>query len=170
MQALKQQGITIGNGLKGALLAGLSDPVTIKNAGSAVEGAIGATQGTVPVGVPGRPGLATYAKGMQAAGLNPYGANPPLGYAGADTMIKGLKLAGRCPTRQSVISALHNAKSITGGGLIPEPINYNTALTPNGNPARCLWFITAKNGQMNPDAKATCGKILEVATGKVVVS
>lgn len=168
MQALKQQGLSIGSGLKGALLAGLSDPATIQRAGAAVDGAIGATQGTVPVGVAGRPGLRTYAKGMTAAGLNPYGANPPLGYAGADTIIKGLKAAGRCPTRAGYIAALKAAKSFDGAGLLPAPINYKAGLTPNGDPAACQWFITAKNGQMIPDAKATCGKIIEVSTGRVV--
>jgi len=168
MSALKQQGLSIGNGLKGALISGLTDPVTITKAGPAVEGAIGSPQGTVPVGVPNRPGLRTYTNGMKAAGLNPYGPNPPLGFASADTMIRGLKLAGKCPTRASVIDQLRAAKSITAGGLLPEPINYNPGLTPNGDPARCIWYITVKNGQMVPDAKATCGKILEVSTGKVV--
>lgn len=168
MQALKQQGLSVGSGLKGALLAGLSDPVTIQRAGASVDGALGATQGTVPVGVAGRPGLRTYAQGMTAAGLNPYGANPPLGYAGADTIIKGLKAAGKCPTRASYIAALKAAKSVDGAGLIPAPINYKAGLTPNGDPAQCQWFITAKDGKMVPDTKATCGKIIEVSTGKVV--
>lgn len=170
MQALKQQGLTIGNGIKAALVEGLSDPATIKAAGPSVEGAIGATQGTVPVGVPGRPGLRTYTNGMLSAGLNPYGANAPLGYAGADTYVKALRAAGPCPTRIGLEKALKAAKSFDGAGLLPAPINYKTGLTPNGDPALCDWFVTAKNGLMVPDAKATCGKVVDMTTGKVVLS
>ncbi|MFA7323479.1 MAG: ABC transporter substrate-binding protein [Candidatus Nanopelagicales bacterium] len=164
MNALKQQGVT----LKAPYMAGLSDPAVIAKAGTALDGVIGSTYGTVPGGVPGRPGVRTYINGMKAVGANPYGPSAPLGYVSADTFIKGLKLAGTCPTRAGLINALHNVKSIDGAGLLPEPINYRPGLTPNGNPPTCSWFIVAQGGQMIPDKKATCGQLMEVATGKIV--
>lgn len=164
MQALKQQGVT----LKAPLLPGLSDPDLIAKVGSALDGIIGSTYGTVPQGVPGRPGLRTFTNGMRAAGLNPNNPSAASAFVSADTFIAGMKLAGPCPTRQGFIDALHKAKSFSGAGLLPAPISYRPALTPNGNPARCTWFITVQNGKMVPDKAATCGDYMEVATGKIV--
>ena len=168
MTALKQQGIT----LKAPYMAGLSDPAVIKAAGSSLNGVIGATYGTTPatpVTMAARPGVRTYVKGMTAAGLNAYGASPPLGYVSADIFIKGLKLTGKCPTRQGLITAIRSAKSFDGGGMIPVPINYRpTALFPFGQPVPCSWFITAQDGQVIADKAPTCGQLMEVATGKIV--
>ncbi|MDO8731522.1 MAG: ABC transporter substrate-binding protein [Actinomycetota bacterium] len=164
LQAFKQQNVS----MKGVLVAGLSDPATVAKTPAALEGAIGSTFGTVAPGVPGRPGLRTYVNGMKAAGLNPYGSSTPNGFVSADTMIKGLKLAGRCPTRQGVIDQLRNQTNITGGGLLPIPISYKPGLTPDGDPAQCGWYMTAKGGQLIPDLKPTCGPLIDVATGKIV--
>jgi branched-chain amino acid transport system substrate-binding protein len=164
MQALKQQNVP----QKGVIIAGLSDPAVVAKAPAALEGAIGGTYGNVAIGVPGKPGLRTFTNGMKAAGLNPYAPGAPIGFIAADTFIKGLKLAGKCPTRQGFIDQLRNQTKITGAGLIPEPISYKPGLYPNGDPARCSWYMTVKNGQLVPDAKATCGKFIENATGKVV--
>lgn len=164
MQALKQQGISI----KAPLLPGLSDPDLIAKVGSALDGIIGSTYGTVPPGVPGRPGLRTFTNGMKAAGLNPNNPSAASAFVSADTFIAGMKLAGPCPTRQGFIDALHKAKSFSGAGLLPAPINYRPALTPNGNPAKCTWFVTVQNGKMIPDKAPTCGDYMEVSTGKIV--
>ena len=164
MQALKQQGISI----KAPFLPGLSDPDLIAKVGSALDGIIGSTYGTVPPGVPGRPGLRTFTNGMKAAGLNPNNPSSASAFVSADTFIAGMKLAGRCPTRQGFIDALHAAKSFSGAGLLPVPISYRPALTPNGNPAKCNWYVTVQNGKMVPDKEPTCGDFMEVATGKIV--
>jgi len=166
MSAFKQQGVS----MKAPYLAGLSDPVAIAATKGGLDGAIGATYGTVPAGVPGRPGARTYERGMLAAGFNPYGPNPPSAYVSADTMIKGLKLAGLCPTRDAVVNQLRKQTNITGAGLLPAPISYAPGLTPNGDPARCSWFITVQNGKMVPDKAPVCGEYVEVATGKIVKS
>jgi len=163
-QALKQQNVSI----KGLMIAGLTDPVFAQKNAASLEGAIGSTYGTVPIGVPGKPGLRTFTNGMKAAGLNPYSSAAPIGFVAADTMIKGLKLAGKCPTRQAVIDQLRNQSNITGAGLLPAPISYKPGLTPNGDPAACTWYVSVKAGVLSPDAKATCGKLIENATGKVV--
>jgi len=164
LSAFKQQGINP----KGVLVAGLSDPATVAKAPAALEGATGSTYGTVAPGVPGKPGLRTYVNGMKAAGFNPYGSSAPIGFVSADTFLKGLALAGKCPTRQGFIDQLRNQDKITGAGLLPIPISYKPGLTPDGDPASCSWYMTAKGGTLVPDLKPTCAPIIEVATGKVV--
>ncbi|MDP2013312.1 MAG: ABC transporter substrate-binding protein [Actinomycetota bacterium] len=162
--ALKQQGVP----MKAIMLAGFSDPRVIAQAPAALEGAIGTTFGTVPTSVPGRPGVRTFANGMRAAGLNPDSVSGPIGFVSADTFIKGLTLAGKCPTRAGFIDNLRKQTKITGAGLLPEPISYAPGVTPNGDPARCGWYLLVKDGKFVPDAKATCGKLVETATGRVV--
>jgi len=167
MQALKQQGVN----LKGVSIVGLSDPSVLKSSNGALEGALGTNYGTVPVGVNNR-AVKTFAAGMKAAGLNPYSSAAPQGYLGADLFIKGLKLAGKCPTRESFITNLRNLTSYDGAGLLPEKISFKgPGLMPNGNPATCTWYMIAKGTDLVPDAKPTCGgKIIDTSTGKVVFS
>ena len=111
----------------------------------------------------------TYAAGVKAAGLNPYISSGPLAYLGADLLIKGLKLAGKCPTRESFITNLRQLTKYDGGGLLPAPLSFAPGLMPNGDPALCTWYIIAKGTDLVPDAKSTCGQIIDVTTGKVVL-
>jgi len=165
MQALKQQGVN----LKGVSLVGLSDPSVLKSAGGALDGVLGTNYGTVPVGVNNR-AVKTYTAGMKAARLNPYAAAAPQGFLGADLLIKGLKVAGKCPTRASFINNLRNVTNYDGGGLVPEKVSFRPGLMPNGNPALCTWFMIAKGTDLVPDAKVTCGaKYYDTSTGKVVL-
>ena len=163
-QALKQQGVN----LKTMYVAGLSDPAVLKTSNGALDGALGVNYGTVPVGV-NVPAVKTFANGMKAAGLNPYSSAAPQGFLGADLFIKGLKVAGKCPTRQSFIDNLRNVTNYDGGGLVPEKISFKPGLMPNGNPPTCTWYMVAKGTDLVPDAKPTCGvKIIDTSTGKVV--
>jgi hypothetical protein len=41
------------------------------------------------------------------------------GYVAADEMIDGLRLAGACPTRQSLIDSLRKVTAFSADGLIP---------------------------------------------------
>ncbi|MDO8733195.1 MAG: ABC transporter substrate-binding protein [Actinomycetota bacterium] len=166
MQALKQQGVT----LKGVSLVGLSDPAVLKNTNGALDGVLGTNYGTVPVGVPNNPAVRTYANGMKAAGLNPYSSAAPQGFLGADLFITGLKLAGKCPTRESFITNLRNLTKYNGHGLLAETVSMKgPGLVANGNPALCTWYMIAKGTDLTPDSKATCGaKIIDTSTGKVV--
>ncbi|MDO9485328.1 MAG: ABC transporter substrate-binding protein, partial [Actinomycetota bacterium] len=167
MSALKQQGVT----LKGVSIVGLSDPAVLKTANGALEGALGTTYGSVPVGVNNR-AVKTYAAGMKAAGLNPYSSGAPMGFLGADLFIKGLKVAGKCPTRASFINGLRNVTNYDGGGLVPEKVSFKgPGLMPNGNPALCGWYLIAKGTDLIADPKPTCGaKYIDTSTGKVVLS
>ena len=167
MQAAKQQGVN----LKGVSIVGLSDPAVLKTSNGALEGALGTNYGTVPVGVNNR-AVKTFASGMRAAGLNPYSSAAPQGFLGADLLIKGLKIAGQCPTRESFISNLRNLTSYDGGGLLPEKISFKgPGLVPNGNPPTCTWYMIVKGTDLVPDAKPTCGgRIIDTNTGQVVYS
>jgi len=167
MQALKQQGVT----LKGVSMVGLSDPAVLKTSGGALEGVLGTNYGTVPVGV-NVPAVKTFANGMRAAGLNPYISAAPQGYLGADLLIKGLKVAGQCPTRESFITNLRNVTNYDGKGLLAEKISFKgPGLVPNGNPPSCTWYMIVKGTELVPDAKPTCCvKILDTNTGQVVYS
>ncbi|MEI7453206.1 MAG: ABC transporter substrate-binding protein [Actinomycetes bacterium] len=165
-QALAQQGIT----LKALNMPGLSDPALVTKAGPGVNGVISSTYGSIPPGVTGRPGFRTYNNAMLAAGFNPYGANPPMSYISADTMIKSIKAAGVCPTRTGIVNAAHKVKSFDGAGVLPKPVNYiPSTLGPNGTPGNCSWFVTIVNQKIVPDKEPTCGDLVEVATGKVVL-
>ncbi len=166
-QALKQQGVT----LKSLNIVGLSDPAVLKTSNGALEGALGTTYGALPVGVNVR-SVKTFAAAMKAAGLNPYAPAAPLGYVGADLLIKGLKVAGKCPTRESFISNLRKVSNYDGAGMIPEKVSFvPNGIVPNGNPPLCGWYSIAKGTELVPDAKATCGgKIIDTTTGKVVLS
>ncbi|MDD2859203.1 MAG: ABC transporter substrate-binding protein [Candidatus Nanopelagicales bacterium] len=164
-QALKQQGVS----LKGSMGAGLVDPAVIAKAAGPLEGMIGTTYGTIPAGVPGAAGMRTYINGMKAAGLNPYGATAPVAFAAADLMIHGLKLAGKCPTRASFVDNLRKVTSYNAAGMMPQTVSFQPGVTPMGNPNRCSWFVVIKNGVPVPDPKATCGKLVDTTTGKVVL-
>ena len=165
-QALKQQGVT----LKSFAVAGLTDPAVLKTSNGALDGALGQTYGPVPIGVNVR-AVKTFANAMKAAGLNPYAPAGPVGYLSADLFIKGLKVAGKCPTRDSFITNLRKVSSYDGAGLIPQKVSFVPGgIVPNGNPVTCAWYTIAKGTDLVPDAKATCGsKYIDTSTGKVVL-
>jgi branched-chain amino acid transport system substrate-binding protein len=165
-QALKQQGVT----LKSFAVAGLTDPAVLKTSGGALEGALGQTYGPVPIGVNVR-AVKTFASAMKAAGLNPYVPAGPVGYLSADLFIKGLKVAGKCPTRESFISNLRKVTNYDGAGLIPAKVSFvPNGIMPNGNPITCGWYTIAKGTELVPDATATCGgRYIDTTTGKVIL-
>ena len=165
-QALKQQGVV----LKSLNIVGLSDPAVLKSANGALDGALGQTYGTAPVGVNVR-AVKTFANAMKAAGLNPYAPAAPLGYVGADLFIKGLKVAGKCPTRASFIQNLRKVSSYDGAGMLPGKVSFvPNGIMPNGNPITCNWYTVAKGTDLVPDAKPTCGgKYIDTTTGKVIL-
>ena len=162
-QALNAQGVKMKTGT----IAGLTDPAVISKGGPALEGIIGSTSGPVPVQADVR-GAKTVLSSLKAAGVNPYNASSAVGYVAADLMIAGLKKAGKCPTREGFISALRATKGYTANGFLPGPIDFTPGITPNGNPAKCSWYVKVINGAPVADKKATCGSIIELATGKVI--
>jgi branched-chain amino acid transport system substrate-binding protein len=163
-QALTQQGVP----LKGVVGAGVIDPAVIAKAAGPLEGMIGTTYGTIPVGVPGRPAMRTFVNGMKAAGLNPYSATPPIAYAATDLMIEGLKRAGKCLTRTSFVDNLRKVTSFDAHGLIPQKVSFQPGVTPMGTPNNCSWYIQVKGGIPVPDKAPTCGKLVDTKLMTVV--
>lgn len=58
-------------------------------------------------------------------------------YINTDLFLRGLELAGPCPTRQGFISALRNLSDYDAGGLI-EPVNLSTNI---GKSSNCNAFV-----------------------------
>jgi ABC-type branched-subunit amino acid transport system substrate-binding protein len=80
------------------------------------------------------------------------------GWLAADLLIKGLQLAGPCPTRQTFETSLRAVTNYDGAGLIRPPAN----LTAYQQPARCLNIVrVAASGQAyEPLGDApVCGQI-----------
>ncbi len=78
-------------------------------------------------------------------------------WAGADLMIKGLELAGKNPTRATVIEDLRGLKSYTANGVLPEPINYST-IFGHDLPRQCAWVMQAeKKGFVPVSSQPVCG-------------
>ncbi len=162
LQALKNQNYP----MKAISLPGATDPMVLKQVGNLFEGVYSSSTST-PLTVK-KPAIRTFVNAMQARGVNPFLFFPASGYISADLMVKGLKLAGKCPTRESFISNTRKITNFNGGGLIPAPISFAPGLTPNGDPAKCSWFMQVKNGVAIADPAATCGKLFDVKSGKLV--
>lgn len=70
--------------------------------------------------------------------LNPNSESALSAYVGADEMLKGLDLAGACPTRSDFISSLSKVTDYSAGGLIaPTDLSDPTAA------ATCFTFVKA---------------------------
>ena len=164
LQAFKQQNVQV----KKIYAASMTDPVVIAQLGAAAEGLTSSSYGNTPVQKTNIPAIRTFVNGMKAAGYNPYNPFGPIGFMAADTFITGLKLAGKCPTRDAFITNLRKDTNVTAAGLLPVPLNYTPGLTPNGDPAQCTWFVTVKNGQLTADPKPTCGALVDTTTMKIV--
>ncbi|ADP81335.1 ABC transporter substrate-binding protein [Pseudofrankia inefficax] len=91
------------------------------------------------IGAPGSPAMDTYLAAM--SDYAPEAKDPADelaigGYVVADEMIKGLELAGTCPSRQAFIRNLRNVTDFTAGGLI-SPLD----LSHPKQPTLCQTFI-----------------------------
>ena len=163
-QAMSAQGVKP----KATIGAGVIDPAVVSKAAGPLEVLIGTTYGTIPAGVPGASGMRTHINGMKAAGLNPYGATSPIAFAATDPMIHGLKIAGKCPTRISFAESLRKVTKYNAAGMMPQSVSFQPGVTPMGDPAKCSWCVVIKTGVPVPDAKSTCGKLVDTTTGKVI--
>jgi len=166
--SLVESGVSLARSLKNqgavkttVLVNGLIDPKTVIDAVGALDGAVGAPSGFVPLQL-NTPEVKRYVAGMAQAGLNPYSNFAPLGYIAADLMIAGLTSAGPCPTREDFIRIQRGVTDYTGGNLLPGRISFAPGVTPDGDPARCMWFATVRGDSILPDTGPTCGQILKV--------
>ncbi|ADP80821.1 ABC transporter substrate-binding protein [Pseudofrankia inefficax] len=82
------------------------------------------------------------------------------GWLAADMFIRGLQLAGTCPTRAAFIQNLRAVHDYDGGGLLPGPVDFTTNL---GQLNTCFDFVrTADDGRSFVPLKPSlvCGRRL----------
>jgi len=166
--SLVESGVSLARSLRSAggkkitvLVNGLIDPSTVLDADGALDGAVGAPYGFVPLQL-NTPEVKRYVAGMAAAGVNPYSDFAPLGYIAADLMIAGLTSTGECPTHEDFIRIQRGVTDYTGGNLLPGKISFAPGVTPDGDPAKCSWFVTVRGESVLPDTGPTCGQLVKV--------
>jgi branched-chain amino acid transport system substrate-binding protein len=142
------------------MVNGLIDPATVLEARGSLDGAIGVPYGFVPLQI-NTPEVKRYVAGMAEAGANAYSTFAPLGYIAADFMIAGLSASGECPTREDFIRIQRGVTDYTGGDMLPGKISFAPGVTPDGDPAKCSWFITVRGDSLLPDTGPTCGQLLK---------
>lgn len=166
--SLVESGIALARSLKSqggkkvtVLVNGLIDPATVIATDGVLDGAVGAPYGFVPLQL-NTPEVKRYVAGMAAAGVNPYSDFAPLGYIAADLMIAGLTSAGQCPTPEDFIRIQRGVTDYTGDNLLPGRISFAPGVTPDGDPAKCTWFVTIRGESVLPDTGPTCGQLVKV--------
>jgi branched-chain amino acid transport system substrate-binding protein len=84
------------------------------------------------------------------------------GYASAVIFIKGLQLAGACPTREAFISELRKVTDFSANGTLAGSISFTpTQISPNGNPFACYWFVQNAGASFKADPQPTCGAFVK---------
>jgi len=80
------------------------------------------------------------------------------GWISADLFIQGLKLAGPCPTRASVLKRLHALRGYDAGQLLPRPLDLATA-SASIEPCYFVTRVSADGTSFVPDQPLTrCGQ------------
>jgi branched-chain amino acid transport system substrate-binding protein len=159
LKALQAQGVT----LKTTYLGGDYDPAVSSQVSSLIQGGIGTPLGTVPTQLD-TSGTKAYIATMKkyAPSTNPdaYFASP--GYVSADLFIKGLQVAGACPTRAAFVSKLRAVTNYDGAGLLVTPTSFQPAETPDGTPyTKCAWYAVYRGSSWVPDKAASCGSLIK---------
>ena len=144
------------------LVNGLSNPKDVLAADGALDGAVGAPYGTVPLQLD-HGDVKRYVAGMAAKGVDPYSPLAPVGYVASDLMATGVGGAGDCPTRADFIRVQRGVRDYLGAGLLPGKVSFTPGVTPDGDPQRCTWFLTVRGDSMLPDDNATCGVLINTS-------
>ena len=144
------------------LVNGLISPKDVLAADGALDGAVGAPYGTVPLQLD-HADVKRYVAGMAAMGVDPYSPLASVGYVASDLMATGIAGAGDCPTRTDFIRVLRGVRDYLGAGLLPEKVSFTPGVTPDGDPQRCTWFLTVRGDSMLPDDNATCGVLVNTS-------
>jgi branched-chain amino acid transport system substrate-binding protein len=120
----------------------------------------------VPFGSPlGGPG-----QSEALAAFKKYVPNVPVtdqlvdGYLSGDMLIKGLEVAGSCPTQSAFITNLRNVTHYTAGGFFNPPLDLKTTF---GQPyGLCFHYVKIVNGQLVNlnNGAAICGKPLPASS------
>lgn len=91
--------------------------------------------------------------------------NELYGWATADALIQGLKLAGPNPTRASFLSALKGLTAYDGGGVAIQPVNIQaaigTAAADTGpGPGNCIYVSQFKGNDYVLTPQPVCGGLV----------
>jgi ABC-type branched-subunit amino acid transport system substrate-binding protein len=101
--------------------------------------------------------MALYAPGV----LEPKQEVPYASYITADLLVRGLEVAGPCPTREGFISALQAVTDFDGGGLLPGPTDVGES---HGQISVCYTFVQVDadgtDFELVPGAEQLCGERL----------
>ncbi|MDO8733308.1 MAG: ABC transporter substrate-binding protein [Actinomycetota bacterium] len=141
------------------LINGLVNPKDVLQADGALDGAVGAPYGFVPLQLD-HAEVKRYVAGMAAKGVDPYSLLAPIGYVSSDLMATGLAGAGECPNRADFIRILRGVSDYLGAGLLPGKVSFTPGVTPDGDPQKCTWFLTVRGESILPDDNATCGVLI----------
>ena len=155
IHSMQQQGFTpkatiLVTGLDpNFLTAGITVPAYVETNFVQYLGSIGSL---APAAQAFREGMAKYAPGVTSLAL--YAAG---GWATGSLFVHALQLAGKCPTRAGMISAMRAVSSYNPGGLEASAFSFvPTASSPDGGSMKCVNFVKISNGSfVNPSAP-TC--------------
>ena len=84
------------------------------------------------------------------------GGAAPGGWAAASEFLYALQLAGKCPTRAGIISAMRAQTAYNAGGLEPAAVQYTPGITPNGNPVNCEYFVKINSDSFSVPKAPIC--------------
>jgi ABC-type branched-subunit amino acid transport system substrate-binding protein len=154
---------TAGKQMKVILSVSGYDNQLLRQAGPAMAGVV------VPVFYrpfeAGGPAIARYTAAM--SNYAPQVQNPTqeiamIAYINTDLFLKGLQMAGPCPTRKGFTEALRSVTSYDAGGLLEPPINIRNGL---GKPTTCWSFVQANDtgSAFNVIDQNRCGQTLPTA-------
>ena len=79
------------------------------------------------------------------------------GYATGSLFLHGLELAGKCPTQAGFVSALRSETSYNPGGVAPQALGFApNAISPDGGPESCLYFVNINTNSFSVPGKPVC--------------
>ena len=105
-------------------------------------------------------GAQTFRKAMaQYQPQTQLGLFAPAGWATVDLFVHVLQLAGSCPTRAGLISAMRAVSSYNPGGIMPTNVQYSPGLAPDGNPVNCSYFVQVQASSFTQTSTPVCTPI-----------
>jgi len=85
------------------------------------------------------------------------------GWLSADLVIKGLEAAGRNPTRESFLDALHGLGTYDADGILAEPVDISLEGFGQAQERRCSWYMKVEDGRFvvaSPGTEPLCGDLV----------
>ncbi|OHV33939.1 MULTISPECIES: ABC transporter substrate-binding protein [Pseudofrankia] len=158
---LRRLGLTLGGKLKVVLMPQGYDGSNLARFGQSLAG-VSIFTNIKPFEI-NTPGQQTFVRAMNAYSpeIQPATQDSAVdGWLSADLFIRGLKEAGRCPTRESFISGLRGVKDYDSAGMTPQDA---ISLSTNyQNVSVCYDVIRVSQGGdgFEPDDQPECGVVI----------